>query len=120
MELVLPDARPVFSRTAILTIALPVITGVCSLIYKLLTMYVFTTVSDEEAKTGGNSTAFAGNATNVNASASYAGCKEAVVATEEDSVRNDIIVVATLCVATLGYFYKSYTTFQRTKRTYVM
>ena len=35
---------------AILTIALPVITGVCSLIYKLLTMFVFTTDSDEEAK----------------------------------------------------------------------
>ena len=64
----------------------------------------------------GNSTAFAGNATNVNVNATvnattttmrYTGCKEEVVTAEEDSVRNDIIVVATLCVATLGYFYKS-------------
>ena len=79
----------------------------------------------------GNSTAFASNATNVNVNATvnattttsamrYTGCKEEVVTAEEDSVRNDIIVVATLCVATLGYFYKSYTTFQRTKRTYVI
>ena len=130
LELIVPDARPVLSWIAILTIVLPVLTGIATIVYKVASGSAFANKKAEDAIAGTSDVLLDPTTNNVTAylaeknwtaaqyAAEYKSYADAELKERQRKEQEDLIIIAGLVVATLGYFYKSYSTFARTVRTY--